>query len=528
MTNSKRLISFILRRDRVRILIWLISIVGFTLLIAGAFVEMFPTQQERDMMAETLMNPAMVAMLGPTYGDEYTVGVMFAHEMLLFSAIAVAIMNILFISRHTRKDEELGRLEVIMSLPVGRLANLGSTFIVAIGINLIIAIVTGFGIFALSIESMGLEGSLLYGFCLGVTGLFFGAVTAIFAQVSESSMGATGLSFMILILAYLVRAVGDVSSEVLSFLSPFGLAFRAYVYYKNNWWPIIILLVVTGMLGLLALCLNNARDLMSGLVPAKLGRRHASKFLKSPMGLVLRISRTSIIAWLIGIFVIGSSYGFSLGDLEGFFEKNEMFKSMLPENSDYSLTEQFITFIFVVMAMMSLVPVLQLLLKVRGEEKRNRNEHLLVRAVSRNSLLASYVIPSVVLAVLALFASVFGLWASSYTVMDTPIALGRMLSSGFVYLPAIIFFLSVAVFLVGVLPKATSFVWAYLGYAFLTSYLGSLLKLPKWMEKLSPFGFTPKIPVEEMKVINLMVILILSALFFIVGFIGFNKRDMQG
>ena len=50
----------------------------------------------------------------------------------------------------------------------------------------------GFGLYALGIESMDLEGSLLYGAALGATGIFFTAVTAIFAQLSENSEGRLG------------------------------------------------------------------------------------------------------------------------------------------------------------------------------------------------------------------------------------------------------------------------------------------------------------------------------------------------
>ncbi len=49
-------------------------------------------------MAVTMANPAMVAMVGPVYGAEhYREGQMMANEMLLFTVIAVVIMNIFFV-----------------------------------------------------------------------------------------------------------------------------------------------------------------------------------------------------------------------------------------------------------------------------------------------------------------------------------------------------------------------------------------------------------------------------------------------
>ncbi|MDQ7862150.1 hypothetical protein RCO48_17630 [Peribacillus frigoritolerans] len=38
---------------------------------------------------------------------------MMAHQMLLLTAMAVGIMSILLVTRHTRADEEDGRIEMI-------------------------------------------------------------------------------------------------------------------------------------------------------------------------------------------------------------------------------------------------------------------------------------------------------------------------------------------------------------------------------------------------------------------------------
>lgn len=528
LNNTKRLVGFVLRRDRIRLCVWLVSIIGLTLVFSMFFGEMFPTQEERDVMAETVKNPAMVAMIGPVYGDSYTIDIMFAHEMLLFSIIAVAILNILFVARHTRKDEELGRLEMVMSQPVGRLANLFSTFTVAVVMNLLIAVLTGFGIFALNSGTMGLNGSLIYGFALGMSGLCHASITALFAQVFETNLGVVGFSFSFMIVSYLVRAVGDVSYVGLSYLSPMGIAYRSYPYYKNNWFVVALLVLLSLVFGSIALYLNSIRDHGAGFIAAKPGRTHASRLLQTPMGLVLRLSRTASIAWFVGIFVLGASYGSVLGDLESFFETNEMFKLMLPQNADYTLTEQFITLILVILAMLGLVPVLQLLLRIRAEERRGRNEHVFSRAVSRSHYLACHLTSSLVLAFIMQFAAVLGLWSAGSNAMGSPMNLGRMLGHGFVYMPAALFLIGIAVFFVGVYPKATSVVWVYLGYCFFTEYMGDLLKLPQWTKKLTPYGYTPKLPVDEMKPLNLVVLLFIGLILIVFGFMGYDRRDLEG
>ena len=221
---------FIVRRDRLRISIWLFSLAAFTFVVAQTFTDLYATEEERQAIAETMLNPAMTAMVGPAYGiDNYTIGAMFAHEMLLFTAIAFGLMSILLVARHTRADEEDGRIEMIRSLPTGRLSNLASTVVVVSGVNILFAILIGFGLYVMGIESMDLEGSLLYGAALGATGIFFTAVTAIFAQLSENARGTIGFAFTVLGVSYLVRAVGDVGNETLFlvFAVRLGVKFRS-------------------------------------------------------------------------------------------------------------------------------------------------------------------------------------------------------------------------------------------------------------------------------------------------------------
>lgn len=290
--NTGVLSRFILRRDRLRIPVWLISLATITFLVAEAFTDLYATEADRLGIAETMKNPAMAAMVGRGYGlDNYTNGAMFAHQMLLFSGLAVAIMCILLVARHTRTDEEDGRIELIRSLPTGRLSNLSATLFVMFGVNIVLALLIGFGLYALRIDSMDLEGSLLYGAALGAIGIFFTAMTAVFAQASENSRGTIGLSFTVLGIAYLVRAVGDAGNEMISWFSPLGWVLGAEVYVNNYWWPILLTVGVAIAISILALYLNAIRDLESGFIPARPGWKYASAFLQSPLGLTVRLQR---------------------------------------------------------------------------------------------------------------------------------------------------------------------------------------------------------------------------------------------
>jgi ABC-2 type transport system permease protein len=523
------LLGFILRQDRIRIPVWIISLGVLSLLTAGSFEGLYPTKESRQAIAETMMNPAMTAMLGKGYGiADYTYGAMFAHEMLLFTAIAVAIMSILFTARHTRSEEEDGRIEMVRSLPAGRLANLSAALLSLVLTNVLLGLLVGLGLYTMGIESMDLNGSLLYGFALGATGLFFAGATAVFAQISESSRGTIGMSFTLLGVAYLVRAVGDVSNEALSWISPLGWVLGSEVYVSNYWWPIALTAVVSLLLMILSFYLNALRDMGSGFLPSKSGKKYASHFLQSPFGLAVRLQRTGMISWAVGMFLIGASYGSIFGDLESFFSEIEMMQQLLPSADGFSLTEQFTAKIMSIIAMISTVPALMVIFKLKGEEKAYRTEHLLARTVSRTRLLGSYLALALIISAIMQGAAAIGLGAAAVSVMEDGIPFTTFLGAGMVYLPAIWASLALGVLLVGFLPNLTGVAWLYLGYSFFVVYLGGMFQFDEWVGNLSPFAHIPELPIEEMNLVKISILTGIALVVTAAGFAGYNRRDIQG
>ncbi|WP_026675131.1 ABC transporter permease [Alkalihalobacterium bogoriense] len=527
--QTSRLITFIVRRDRFRFLIWTFSLAFLTVVTASSFSGLYSTEHERQAIAETMRNPAMTAMLGPGYGlENYTEGPMMAHQMLLFTAVFVGIMNILLTTRHTRQDEEDGRIELIRSLPVGRLSNSSATVVVQFLINILLGFVTSIGLVALRIESIDMAGSLLYGASLATIGMLFTAITVFCAQLSDSSRGTIGLAFSSLGIFYMIRAIGDVNHEWLSWFSPLGWVIRTEVFVNNEWFPIVLIMFSAFVIVALALLLNGIRDLESGFLRTRPGKRQASMWLQSPFGLACRLQRTSIIAWAIGVFVLGVSYGSVFGDLENFFLSNEMLSEMLTPVEGVTLTEQFLTMLMSVISMICTIPALLMVLKLKAEENKNRIEHLAVRAVSRQKIMGSYLLLAIVISMMMQILAVLGLWMAADAVMEHPISFVIMLKAAMAYLPALWIMVGMIVFLIGYLPKLTTITWLYLGYSFTVVYLGGLLQFPEWMSFLSPFGHIPQLPVEEFKLWIFLLLISVSVVLIVTGFIGYRKRDLVG
>ena len=184
-------------------------------------------------------------------------------------------------------------------------------------------------------------------------------------SVTETSRGAS-LLLWFLGLSYLLRAVGDISSEVLSLISPLGLVLRAQVYVNKSLLAPWTRLPRCSAADSSGVELNMLCDLEAGLVAAKPGPRHASRFLESPLGLVLRLERTTIIGWTIGMFILGASYGSVFGDVDEFVQTSELYQQMLPDIAGATVIGQFVAMLLSVMAMMAAVPALLVILEAQS------------------------------------------------------------------------------------------------------------------------------------------------------------------
>ena len=528
-SGTPALIFFILRRDRVRISAWLLLVAGFTVACVPLFANMFGSPEELQAMAGIMQNPAMVAMVGPAYGlDNYTMGAMYANFMLVLMAMLAGAMNIFFVTRHTRQDEEQGRLEMVNSLPVGRLANLAATLLTAVKMNVVMALVIGFGMAAFGVDGVTLAGSLLFGAAMAAAGLVFAGATAVFCQVSGNNRSASGMALFLLMLAYMLRAAGDVSVEALALVSPLGLTSRTQAFVENHWWPVWVLLGAFALLAVLALAFAKMRDLGQGMVAARPGRRHGGRLLSGPVGLVLRLSRTTLFVWGGILALFGVMYGSVMDQMNTFIEGSEMLQQMFAAGAadGASYTDEFVGLLMVIMSVVATIPVLGLMLRLRGEEKQGYLERVLAGSVSRVTLFGAYLGIALVAGVLFQLLAVLSFWGTASVVMDPAPSLQTYLSASLNYLPAIWVLLGLAAMLAGVFPKRAGLVYGYLGAGFFVVYMGRLVGFPDWVFHLSPFGNIPRLPLETQNWIPLVILTGIAVILTGVGVTGYRRRDV--
>ena len=135
--GTGRLLRFALRRERVRLAIWTLAIGLGTYASVVAVIDAYGNPAALEARASLAAAPGTVIIAGPLFGASApTVGAIVANELFMFLLAVVAIMSILAAVRHTRADEEAGRIELLRALPVGRMSAPAAAFAYVAVLNL--------------------------------------------------------------------------------------------------------------------------------------------------------------------------------------------------------------------------------------------------------------------------------------------------------------------------------------------------------------------------------------------------------
>jgi ABC-2 type transport system permease protein len=250
--------------------------------------------------------------------------------------------------------------------------------------------------------------------------------------------------------------------------------------------------------------------------------------LASPVGLALRLQRTSLLWWAVGMFAFGVIYGTFLGEAETFIEELDLGEQFLPDVVGAALVDAFLAVLVAMLAAVTGVYVILATLRLRTEETEGRAEPLLSTAVSRTRWAASHLTIAVAGGTIVLLASVLGLGLSGAVVLEDAEILPRLLGAALAHLPPLWFVAGLSLALFGLLPRFAVLVWALVLYAIFAVLFGELLGFPGWLLNLSPFEHIAAVPAEDVTATPLVVLTVLAAALVAVGLAGIRRRDIEG
>jgi ABC-2 type transport system permease protein len=160
LEGTSLLVRLALRRDRVRLPVWVVALLGVTWLSADAMGTTFPTQRSIDAYAASVAaSPAVIAMSGPPIALDTLAGIVI-NKIAFTSILGVALLTVLTVVRHTRAEEEEGRSELLRATVVGRYSGGTAALAVATLVAMAVGVGTALALVAVDVPA---SGSWLFG-----------------------------------------------------------------------------------------------------------------------------------------------------------------------------------------------------------------------------------------------------------------------------------------------------------------------------------------------------------------------------
>ncbi len=527
LEGSRELLRLALRRDRVLLPA---SVVGLVLLAVGsaqATLALYPDDASAAAgLGGILTNPGVVALYGPVAAQ--TADALAVFKTVMMGAFLTAVLGLVVVRRHTRSEEDEGRLELLGAGVVGRRAPLAAAVVVAL-----VAVVLASGVSAAGLALLGMDGrgSLAFGVAWLTAGLASIGMTALAVQLASTTRGAAGLGFGFLAAAYAVRAVGDSvpagdTLHALGWLSPLGWAGRVEAFGADRLW-VLALGVAALAAGVAAgVAVLDRRDLGAGVLAARGGPERGGRRLAGPFGLVARQVRGTVIGWTVGLVIGGVVVGGLLGSVAAFAQDpavGELLARLAAGAGSvediYVATE--VRFVAATVAAAGIATVLRLV----DAERSGLAELVLATPTSRTRWFTAHVaaalaLPAFLMAVLGMTVGLVGPAATP----DAP-ALGPVLGASLATLPAVWVVVAVAALLVGAAPRFAPLAWGLLLVAFAVGQLGPTMDLPSWLVDASPFAHVSQLPGGSFEATPALVLLAVTGALLAAGRAAYLRRD---
>lgn len=515
-----------LRRDRVMIPLWALILAATVSSSVAATADLYPRAEERARAVQLLNDsPATLFMYGPI-DDPHSLGAIGTFKFLAMGAFLVSLLAMFTVRRHTRGDEETGRLELVTAGVLGKRATLTAAVITGAIAVLVTGLVTAVANVAVGLP---IGGSLAFGAAWGGTGLFAVALTALVAQLTQSARACAGIVVAALGGAYLLRGLADTAGggwEVFNWISPLGWTVEMHPYAGDHWWVLVVPVLLAPVVLMVAYAFQDRRDLGEGIIPTRLGPANAPASLSSALGLAWRLQRSMFFGWAAGVAVLGLFVGSVVTNL-GDIVSPETKQFLEKVGGTGALEDVFLSVEFSFMAIAVSGYAIATLLRMTGEEAEGRAELVLATRVTRLQWFLSHTVIAVLCSgLLALVIGTTAGLAVGAAKGDVAEGFGHVMPAALAQVPAVWVLAAVGAALYGIARRLGVVAWAVLVACLLLGQLGDVLGLPQVVMDASPFAHSPKAPAEAITATPLLVLTAIALALGAVGLGGFRRRDV--
>jgi ABC-2 type transport system permease protein len=527
--GTGRLLRLALRRDRVTVPVSVLVLVATFGITVNTVDQAYGTQVDRDMAKATLgTNAAFRVLLGPLEHTQ-SVASMSSWRIGLFLIVVVAALAVMAVVRHTRKEEEAERLELVRAAPVGALASLVAGTIVAALLSLLTAVGVAAVLMVAAQAPGDVSGATAAGVQVLVLGLVGAGIGAVCAQIATASRTANSIGVVVFVAGYALRGIADARSGMgwFRWTNPVGWAQAIDPFGADNYWPALLCLGLTVVSLLVAARLAVGRDVGAGLVQPRPGPADGPH-LGSPLALARRLQSGAIISWAGSIGAYCLLLGLILESADDIVGGNADALKVIEQLGGAGRIQDVMTALILGwIGIAAAAYTVTYLMQVRTEEAAGRVEIQLASGVSRNRYLAVVTTVSIVGVVTILVAAgVLMALGHGLTGGAWGPAIADAVGGAVVQIPAALVVGGLVVALYAWWPRLVTLGWAVITVTLLLAILGDALDLPQWVLDLSPFTHTPRVPLEQATALPLIVLALVAAALYAAAFVGFRRRDV--
>jgi len=472
-------------------------------------------------------NAALRLFYGYPY-DAVTVGGYSAWRVGGTLAIAAAVFGVLAAVRALRTEEDAGRTELVLAEAIGRRTAYAAA-LVAIAVDALILWLAQFaGYLAGGLPAGG--SAYLALATTSLVGVFAG-LGAVLCQLAPTRRVALELGSASVGLFLLLRVIADTSSGAgwMRWATPLGWAEELRPFTGER--PLVLLLPLAASALLLAAgaWMTVRRDVGTGVLPARERMRPRMRLLSSPLAQALRSERGSLAVWLIST----GAFAFILGMVSTSISSAGISASIKRELARFGsgsivTPSGYLAFVFIFFILAVSLFACAQIGAAREEELEERLETLLAHPVSRVGWLGGRLLLASGAALTISAAAGLLSWAGAAS-QGVSISLPRMLEAAANCMPVALLFLGIAALAYAIAPRASAGIaYGLVTVAFLWYLVGSLLAVPKWVVKLTPFQHVGLVPAQSFRALDAVAMLAIAAVACLAALWVFGRRDLIG
>lgn len=512
------LLIFQLRRNAMRLVLWLAVVVGMVAFV-GVYYAGLPKATMAD-FAVLSKTPTMASLVGLISNLE-PLGAKVWVKLWMFIVMMLGIGMVFIVTRNLRGDEDAGRGELIRSRPLGIHANHAVVLI----ISLLLCVLCGAGsalvAIVIGMDASGTMGSWVFGVSIGAVGVLGVGIASLSNQVFPSSSAANGMGVGVFGLLYAIRMMGDLKYSWLVWVSPLGWAEKMDPWGDNRMWLLAPIAAVAAICVALGWAVETRRDYEGSPFTVRSGRAAAKRWQTSVVGLAVRLQRVSLVLCAIAVAIFAAMFGSITKSMVDMIGSSGLH---IPTSSG---AKTVVALLLCVMAVAISAFTVQSAQTMILDETHGLLEVQLAGGVSRIGWIVRRMAVTAVGTVLLLVVCGLCLGVSYAAAVSDFSQVWPVVGASAAYLPSLLIVLGVVVAGFGLWPRAAIAVsWVFMVIPWFLLIVGITLHLPDWVMRYFPFTSMESVPAADVnwKVMALQTAVGLALV--VAGFIGFRRRDV--